>query len=90
MSNTISQLYRYPVKSLRGESHSSLEVTERGVRGDRVWAVRDEKRGGIRGAKAIPSLMTLSAQFSGMVNEEGASPAVFSRDGECGYQHVAQ
>jgi hypothetical protein len=78
MSNTISQLYRYPVKSLRGESHSSLEVTERGVRGDRVWAVRDEKRGGIRGAKAIPSLMTLSAQFSGTVNEEGASPAVLT------------
>ena len=78
MSTTVSQLFRYPVKSLRGEAHSSLEITEGGVRGDRVWAVRDEVRGGIRGAKKIPALMTLSARFSGAVAAEGASPAVLT------------
>tara|TARA_R110002124_G_scaffold57039_4_gene160228 strand:- start:2216 stop:3067 length:852 start_codon:yes stop_codon:yes gene_type:complete len=78
MNITVSQLFRYPVKSMRGESHTRLTVTERGVTGDRVWAVRDEQRGGIRGAKKIPSLMRLSAHFTGRVNEEGASAAVIT------------
>ena len=82
MNITVSQLFRYPVKSMRGESHTRLTVTERGVTGDRVWAVRDEQRGGIRGAKKIPSLMRLSAHFTGRVND--------TRDGECGYQRVAE
>jgi uncharacterized protein YcbX len=78
MNITVSQLFRYPVKSMRGESHTRLPVTGRGVTGDRVWAVRDEQRGGIRGAKKIPSLMRLSANFTGSVIEEGASPAVIT------------
>ncbi|MCB1689569.1 MAG: MOSC domain-containing protein [Halioglobus sp.] len=78
VTTTVSQLFRYPIKSMRGEAHASLEITERGVRGDRVWAVRDEARGGIRGAKKIPSLMTLSARFCGAVDGEGASPAVIA------------
>lgn len=78
MNATVSQLFRYPVKSMRGESHTRLPMTERGVTGDRVWAVRDELRGGIRGAKKIPLLMTLSARFAGTVSAEGASPAVLS------------
>ena len=78
MITTVSQLFRYPVKSMRGETQASLVVTERGVKGDRVWAVRDEVRGGIRGAKKIPSLMMLSARFVGAVNDEGASPVVIT------------
>jgi uncharacterized protein YcbX len=78
MAITVSQLFRYPIKSMRGETHTSLNVTETGVTGDRVWAVRDEVRGGIRGAKKIPSLMKLAANFSGAVNTQGASPAMFN------------
>ncbi len=78
MTTTVSQLFRYPVKSMRGETHTSLNVTETGVTGDRVWAVRDEVRGGIRGAKKIPSLMKLAANFSGAVNSQGASPVMIT------------
>ena len=52
MSATVSQLFRFPVKSMAGESHAALDFTERGVVGDRVWAVRDELRGGNIGVYA--------------------------------------
>lgn len=78
MTARIRQLFRYPVKSLAGESVTALSIGQRGAAGDRVWAVRDEKRGGIRGAKKIPQLMTLAAAFSGAVAEEGSSAAVIT------------
>ena len=34
-------LWRYPVKSMRGEERAHLDVNERGVEGDRFIAVRD-------------------------------------------------
>lgn len=37
----IVSLHRYPVKSLVGELLERVEVDARGVRGDRLWAVRD-------------------------------------------------
>ncbi len=78
MTNTISQLFRFPVKSMGGESMNSLSLTQRGTVGDRVWAVRDEVRGGIRGGRKIPSLMTLDARFTGDVAVEGSSPVMIS------------
>lgn len=83
MGTTVSALYRYPVKSMLGETSESLTLTERGAAGDRVWAVRDEERGGIRGAKKIPSLMKLAASFTGAVADEGSSPIrLTSPDGD--------
>lgn len=83
MSATVDQLFRFPVKSMMGEVRESLTIGPRGAVGDRVWAVRDEVRGGIRGGKKIPSLMTLSARFSGDVASKGSSPAVItSPDGD--------
>lgn len=78
MNATVNQLFRFPVKSMMGESCSTLSIGPRGSIGDRVWAVRDEVRGGIRGAKKIPSLMTLRAQFTGDVADEGSSPALIT------------
>ena len=45
-----------------GETLSEADIVEAGISGDRGWAVRDEKLGGIRGGKKIPQLMTLAAQ----------------------------
>ncbi|MCB1845197.1 MAG: MOSC N-terminal beta barrel domain-containing protein, partial [Halioglobus sp.] len=78
MNISVNALYRYPVKSLQGESQHRLAFGERGAVGDRVWAVRDEIRGGIRGAKKIPSLMRLAARFLADPSVEGSSPALIS------------
>ena len=67
MTNTVggmhvSQLWRYPVKSMVGSRVDSIELDSLGIVGDRTWAVRDLERGGIRGAKKIGPLMQLAAR----------------------------
>jgi uncharacterized protein len=81
---SVESVWRYPAKSMMGDSFPSLPVDERGVIGDRGWAVRDEVRGGIRGAKKIGGLMRLHARY---VDEPqpGLSPPpieVTSSDGQ--------
>ena len=76
LSPTLIELFRYPVKSMMGESLTATEVTETGIQGDRAWAVRDERRGGIRGGKKLPQLMTLGARTGPDV------PTITAPDGE--------
>jgi len=59
----VDQLWIHPVKSMIGMPVESIDVTGTGVAGDRTWAVRDEVRGGIRGAKKIGGLMRLAARY---------------------------
>ena len=73
---SVATIYRYPVKSMMGETLSEADIGEAGIPGDRSWAVRDEKCGGIRGGKKIPQLMTLAAQ-SGT-----AAPLITAADGD--------
>lgn len=61
----VSELWRYPVKSMVGETVESVELNELGIVGDRTWATRDLERGAIRGAKKIGGLMQLSARDLG-------------------------
>ena len=44
-------LWRYPVKSMMGEELNATEVTERGLVGDRQFAVVDPSTGRVAGAK---------------------------------------
>jgi uncharacterized protein YcbX len=71
----IKEIRRYPVKSMAGEILEEVDLALRGLPGDRAWAVRDEVRGGIRGAKKIPKLMELRARYIDSPTEEGSSPA---------------
>jgi MOSC N-terminal beta barrel domain len=45
------ELWRYPVKSMLGEQLGASEVTESGLLGDRVYALRDLSDGKIATAK---------------------------------------
>ena len=47
---TVSALYRYPVKSMQGETVHSAVLTERGMLGDRAYALVDVETGRIGSA----------------------------------------
>jgi uncharacterized protein YcbX len=59
----ISQLWRYPVKSMAGERLERCRIARLGVLGDRGWALRDETAGEIRGAKKLPELLRCTARY---------------------------
>ncbi len=47
----VGSLWRYPVKSMMGEELNAAEVTDRGLRGDRVYALVDRTDGKVATAK---------------------------------------
>ncbi|MBW8816418.1 MAG: MOSC N-terminal beta barrel domain-containing protein [Caulobacterales bacterium] len=63
MSFVVGEIWRYPVKSMRGEQLPQATLTSAGIPLDRGWAVRDEKTQTIRGAKHMPKLMLCSARY---------------------------
>lgn len=68
----VEQLWRYPVKSMRGDRVQSTPVTGRwGVPGDRGWVVRDEDAAEIRSAKKLPILLQFHARY--LAEPRGAS-----------------
>lgn len=60
----LTHLFRYPVKSMGGENVRSCAADAQGLLGDRVWAVKDQDRRSIQGAKKSPVLMQCQARFS--------------------------
>lgn len=58
---TVAQLWRYPVKSMRGESLNEMTLTERGTVGDRLFALRELKYGAIMSARMFASMLHLRA-----------------------------
>jgi hypothetical protein len=60
---TVREIWRYPVKSMAGEQVEALDVGVRGLRGDRLWAVRDEQKGVLTNGKKLPALMLLRARY---------------------------
>ena len=48
---SIAALWRYPVKSMMGEELNSVEVTVRGLLGDRAHALVDPSNGKVASAK---------------------------------------
>jgi uncharacterized protein len=58
---TVAELWRYPVKSMRGERVDEMVVTEGGAVGDRLYAMRELKYGGIMSARLFAAMLQLRA-----------------------------
>jgi len=61
----VGGLWRYPVKSMRGESLSAAAVTPYGLVGDREWALRETAYGGLVSARTWPAMLQLRASWTG-------------------------
>ena len=63
---SISALWRFPVKSMRGERLDRAEITERGLVGDRAYALIDAETGKVASAKSVklfPDLLGCEAAY---------------------------
>lgn len=65
-AGTISEVWRFPVKSMQGERLDAAEVTEAGIVGDRAYALVDRETGKVVSAKhpkKWPNVLGCSASF---------------------------
>jgi len=63
---TISAVWRFPVKSMQGESLPNAELTEGGIVGDRAYALTDVETGKVvsaKSAKLFPAMFGCRASF---------------------------
>ena len=58
---TIKQIWRYPVKGIAGEQIEQCELGSSGLKGDRIWALRDIARQEIQSCKFRPELLQCTA-----------------------------
>lgn len=73
---TVSQLWRYPVKSMGGEQIESAQIDGNGVAGDRGWAVREIEADVTRNAREMPRLLQFAAAYAESPGFDNRSPAV--------------
>jgi uncharacterized protein len=83
---TVAELWRYPVKSMRGERRDTLAIDERGVAGDRLYAVRDAagKLGSGKNSRRfrrMDGLAWLRARYDPRPGHEGDAPIITFPDG---------
>jgi uncharacterized protein len=69
---SVTQLWRYPVKSMQGAQFESGELGVSGFGGDRRWGVVDEESGKVLSAKTVAELLQASARLC----EDGESVEV--------------
>lgn len=74
---SVTELWRFPVKSMKGERVEQAEVTERGVVGDRAYALIDVDTGKVASAKSVrlfPNLLACRSEFVEPPRSEGELP----------------
>ncbi len=59
----ISQIWRYPIKSIGGESLSTAEVGVTGLGGDRGWGLADPATGNVLTARREPRLLLATCRL---------------------------
>jgi len=75
----VRELWRFPVKSMRGERLERADITAAGLVGDRAWALIDSTTGkpvSAKRAKEFPGLMDFGARFVEPPTPGGAIPEV--------------
>jgi len=75
----VATLWRFPVKSMGGEQLQDVEVTERGVLGDRAYALIEKDTGKVVSAKSVrlfPNLLDCKAAFVEPPRRGGDLPPV--------------
>lgn len=83
-SGSVTKLWRWPVKSLRGETVRSASIDERGMEGDRVLAVFDDGTGKHTWAGAHPRLLGWEAAWPaqcGCADGTGEAPVIYGPGG---------
>lgn len=78
-SATVVALWRYPIKSMQGEELNASIVSERGLLGDRAYALLDANDGKVASAKnprKWPNLFAFRANYSEEPRTDGAPAPV--------------
>ncbi len=76
---TVARLWRFPVKSMRGERIEQGEFSDRGLVGDRAYALIDTETGKVASAKSVrlfPDLFGCRAAFVEPPRLNGELPSV--------------
>ena len=76
----VIEIRRYPVKSILGESLSSVSVEKRGLLGDRLWAIKNLS-GKFGSGKTTRRFQQMDGLFQFKARYEGATPIVTMPDG---------
>jgi uncharacterized protein YcbX len=76
----VASLHRYPVKSTVGERLEVADVVARGLRGDRLWAVRDED-GKLGSGKSTRRFRKMEGLLDLIASYDGDVPVVTFPDG---------
>jgi len=76
---SVAELWRFPVKSMRGEKLQEAAITERGLLGDRAFALIDTDTGRVvsaKSAKLFPDILNCEAKFVEPPERGGETPPV--------------
>ena len=68
---TVSECWRYPVKSLQGHRLDHVDISPAGIDGDRSWALIDEDTGALLSAKRVAALLQASVEADAIVLPSG-------------------
>ncbi len=60
---SVKELWRYPVKSMVGSTLQRSYVEKLGMRGDRGWAIRDDRAGELTSVRKMPRLLLCEALY---------------------------
>jgi uncharacterized protein len=77
----IKEIRRFPVKSFLGESLSSVSINDRGLMGDRLWAIKNIN-GKVGSGKTTRRFQQIDGLFKFRARYEGNTPIITMPDGK--------